>query len=127
MKLKMSLLGACFLVILLLFSVSVESGDIGLIENETWQHNLTGSQFFNAIAFGDIDNDGDLDLVEIGCDEGSGAVCTTADESRIYVNNGTSFVENETWQHHTKRFQFYHLLLFLYNNLINLNFSLQKH
>ena len=51
-----------------------------LIENETWQQYLA-EVGAGSIAFGDIDNDGDLDLIFAG-----GSI-----NSEVYLNNGTSF------------------------------------
>ena len=91
-------IGFVFAIGVFLFLISAAGGQAYLMENTTWQENLTGSQYFNAIAFGDIDNDADLDLIQIGCSTGSLLSCSTADKTRVYVNNGTSLVENETWQ-----------------------------
>ncbi|MBU2496445.1 MAG: VCBS repeat-containing protein [Nanoarchaeota archaeon] len=66
-------------------------------ENQTWQENLTGV-FHSGISFGDIDNDGDLDLVTMGCTAGGVDTCTTADKIRIYINNGITLTENSTWE-----------------------------
>ena len=46
-----------------------------------------------------MDNDGDLDLALTGCNNGSGntALCNGRN-SFIYINNGTSLVENSTWK-----------------------------
>jgi len=86
-----------FLIIILLalFSSFISAY---LVTNQTWQQNLTSSSFHNAIAFGDLDNDDDLDMVEIGCSGGSLLACSTADKTRIYINNGTSLVESQQWQ-----------------------------
>ncbi len=71
-----------------------------LEENSTWQQNITYNdiRYHATSAFGDIDNDGDLDFVEIGCSSGSTLSCDVRANPRVYVNNGISFVENSTWQ-----------------------------
>ncbi len=90
--------GKITVFVIILFLSLVSASNVGLIENSTWQSNLTGSNYHNAAVFGDIDNDNDLDLIEIGCDVGNLAVCTIADKTRVYINNGTSFEENSTWE-----------------------------
>ncbi|MBN2042338.1 MAG: VCBS repeat-containing protein [Candidatus Aenigmarchaeota archaeon] len=74
-------------------------------ENSTWKDNLTNVHY-GSIAFGDIDNDGDLDLVLTGCSSGGGYSENCDDnkqETFIYINNGTSFVENATWQQNVEK------------------------
>ncbi|MCH7850624.1 MAG: VCBS repeat-containing protein [Nanoarchaeota archaeon] len=85
------------LVFCLMFFWFVSASNVGLIENETWQGNLTGSVSANSAVLGDVDGDGDLDMISIGCTE---SVCTSsdADKSYVWINNGTSFVENITWE-----------------------------
>jgi len=61
-----------------------------LVENSTWQQNLTGV-YRSALSFGDIDNDGDLDLALTGN-------TITSIISKIYINNGTTFAESQQWQ-----------------------------
>jgi len=82
-----------FLVIFLSFLVNAS-----LVENSVWQNNLTGSTYFNSVAFGDIDNDNDLDMIQTGCSSGSLLSCSTADTTRIYINNGTSLIESFQWR-----------------------------
>jgi hypothetical protein len=47
---------------------------------------------------GDIDDDGDYDLVSMGCTVGGVDTCTTADKIRIYINNGSTLNENLNWE-----------------------------
>ncbi len=70
---------------------------VGLIENSTWQGNLTGVRF-SSISLGDIDSDNDEDLALIGCLTDGGDDCENGVIAKIYTNNGTSFIENSTWQ-----------------------------
>jgi len=60
-----------------------------LNESEQWQSNLTAVSWSSSV-FGDIDNDGDSDLVAIGYG--------VSYSSKIYLNNGTTLTENSTWQ-----------------------------
>lgn len=71
-----------------------------LVENTAWEQDLTNVHY-GSIAFGDVDNDGDLDLALMGCSSGGGTLsaCDSgAYESFIYINNGTSLIENSTWK-----------------------------
>jgi len=69
---------------------------VALIENSTWQSNLTGARF-TATALGDLNNDGYNDLVLIGCTTGGSDTCANT-IAKIYINDGISLIENSTWQ-----------------------------
>lgn len=73
-----------------------------LEENHTWQENLSGVAY-SSIAFGDVDNDGHLDLAMTGSNDGSNGL-----ESKIYTNNGSSLQENESWQANLTDAKFWH-------------------
>jgi len=86
------------IVSIYIFMNFVSASKVGLIENSQWGDNLTGVRF-SATAFGDLDNDGDLDLVLTGCLPGAGADrCTVGTIAKIYINNGSTLTENSTWQ-----------------------------
>jgi len=87
------------LFLITMLAVLVSAGEIGLIENETWQSNLLGSNSKNGAVLGDINGDGYLDLISVGCTV-SLTSCTRsdADKTRVWTNNGTSFIENTTWE-----------------------------
>jgi len=69
-----------------------------LIESQAWQQDLTSVKW-SSQASGDFNNDGNLDLVIIGCNNTtSQSLCTTSFVAKVYINNGTSLVENQTWQ-----------------------------
>jgi len=94
---KIYLVAVSIIILFVMFSLSFVSA--ALTYSEQWSWNLTGMPANPAIAFGDIDNDGDLDLLTIGCAFGThDGTCNTFEKSRVYINNGTSLVENETWQ-----------------------------
>jgi hypothetical protein len=90
--------GIIILFLVIIFSSFVNAQPY-LNESSVWQQNLTfDTSYHKASAFGDIDNDGDQDMVHIGCDGGDLLGSCTTPSSRVYVNNGTSLVENQTWQ-----------------------------
>src|SRR3972149_530994 len=94
-------LGIPFLILSLSISVSAS-----LNYSSMWSQNLTGASIDPAIAFGDIDNDGDSDLITIGCLNGDDDVsCNSYTQTKIYTNNGTTLTENQTWQQNLKIFE----------------------
>ena len=90
-----------FIIILLVFFVYLVFAESpGLVRSNQWEGNLNGTKFSSSI-FGDIDNDGDLDLAMMGCVDATGTTCEGASDDsifRIYINNGSSLLENTTWQ-----------------------------
>ena len=75
-----------------------EIGDVKIYLNNgtsfnndlTWESNLSNvDAYAGSLAFGDIDNDGDLDLALVGASPSS--------DNGIYINNGTSFVKSNNW------------------------------
>lgn len=92
-----------FYVLIILFVCPILSesslyyeGNISLVRDAIWSANLTGF-IKSSLAFGDVDNDGDLDIISSGCTTSGVTECTVADKIRIYINNGTSFVESSVW------------------------------
>ena len=77
-------------------------------QNQTWSFNLTDVDY-GSLTIGDIDNDGDLDLALSGCNNGGtyvGGCGSGGIQSFIYINNGTTFNEDSTWQQNlTKTFR----------------------
>lgn len=102
MKKRIFITVVLFCLLLLSFSLFVKSsyyynGTFGLNRSAVWSDNLTGV-FHSSLVFGDISNDGKLDMVTMGCSAGGVDTCTTADKIRVYLNNGSTFTENLTWE-----------------------------
>lgn len=93
-----------FLVLISNNSISFSAGPVGmystnvsLLENFTWQQNLTGV-YHSATVIGDLNNDNLLDVIIAGCAVGGVTTCTTVADTKVYIHNGTSLVENSTWE-----------------------------
>jgi PGF-pre-PGF domain-containing protein len=80
-----------FVGLLILISCNfADASNIGLIRNEMWSYNLT-AVYYSALAFGDIDNDSDMDLILYG-------QANSGDVAKVYINNGTLLLESPSWQ-----------------------------
>ncbi len=100
----------------LISKVYINNGT-SLVENTTWQSNLTNI-YVGSSVLGDIDNDGDLDLVVTGNDIGD------VNLAIIYLNNGTSFVENKSWFNNLSGVGYSSAILFDLNNDTKLDLTL---
>lgn len=79
------------IIYFVLISICVSSSPT-FIENTTWEQNITTLTRSTAI-WGDIENDGDMDLVLSGC---TSLLCNNSNSDRVYVytNNLSSLTEN---------------------------------
>jgi len=77
-------------LILFLFVPLAGASNVYLNRNSAWGQNLT-DVYYGSLALGDIDSDGDLDLVLTG-------QSNSGDVAKIFLNNGTTFNENRIWQ-----------------------------
>ncbi len=82
-----------FTMILFLLPYTVSAAYLN--EDSAWSNGMTGS-FWTSIITGDIDNDGYNDLIQIGCTDSVATACTEY-LAKVYVNNGTSFVDDSQW------------------------------
>jgi len=89
MKSKQIFILLLFFIVILVFLNSVSATQTYLNENRTWYQSLTNISS-GTLVFGDIDNDGDLDLVA------SGTKGTPNMDIKVYANNGASLIENKT-------------------------------
>ncbi len=88
----------------------ISASNVSLIRNPNWYSNLSGV-FHSSLALGDINGDNYSDLIAMGCTAGGVDSCTTADKIRVYVNNGTTFNENSTWEINTTNLGYGSLVL----------------
>ena len=78
-------------ILIFIIIIFVSATQTYLTKSNQWQANLTAVQL-SSLAWGDIDSDNDIDLISLGaCD-------IDCYSSKVYSNNGTSLVENSTWQ-----------------------------
>ncbi len=74
--------------------------------NLTWENGTTGASVGSGhIMLGDIDNDGDLDLV-----------VPTADDKNVLLNNGSTFLNNVSWGSNIQEATFVRAHLIDYDN-----------
>ena len=86
------------LILFIFFFINLASAsNVGLIEDSVWQSNLTGVRF-STTAFGDVDNDNDPDLIVTGCLNDGQNDCENGAITKVYINNGISFMESQQWQ-----------------------------
>src|SRR3989344_2481998 len=89
--------GYCRTVDSFISKVYLNNG-ISFAQNSSWYSTLKPVQY-GSIGLGDINNDGSLDLVLSGCIDHGGSTSACLDDfSSVYVNNGSSFVENSAWK-----------------------------
>jgi hypothetical protein len=91
------------LLVIIIFSICIVSAQpyinssIGLVENSTWQGNLTPVRF-SATALGDLNDDGYQDVIITGCLSAGASDCNNGAVSKVYINNKTNLIENLTWE-----------------------------
>lgn len=73
-----------------IFSTIYINNDTSFVENSTWKGDIP-SLWKSSFAFGDVNNDGKLDLVASGSTDSQVI-------SKVFINNGTSFKENSFWE-----------------------------
>lgn len=80
------------------YSLIYTNNGTTLTSNLIWGQNLT-NMHYGSLRWGDINNDGHIDLVAMGCISGGG-LASTCDTRGIfvYVNNGSALVSNSSWQ-----------------------------
>ena len=95
MKLKRGILVVGIGIAIILAIAFIQA--VGLIESNQWEANLT-TVMFSTVAFGDIDNDNDSDLILTGCYSDVSWNCENGVIAKVYINNGTNLNENSSWQ-----------------------------
>ncbi len=103
-----------FIIVLFLNFISASS-PVHLVRNNIWSLNLS-AVLHSSLVFGDIDGDGQQDLIAMGCTAGGVDTCTTTDKIRVYINNRTTFNENLTWESNTTNLGYGSLALGDINN-----------
>jgi hypothetical protein len=98
LRLKKKVINLFFVSFILFFLFFlIIASNISFIEDSSWEQNLTPARF-GAMVLGDINNDGYLDIISTGCLKDGTNNCEGGVIAKVYLNNGTTFNENLTWE-----------------------------